>query len=312
MNFFDLCVVCCRAIGRWCAAFGRLLGHMVRLTYRYWWIVLTVVALGIAAALYYTRPGNLKFRVNAVAMLNGPSLTQFAQALEPVKSGMLLSGDLQLGRLLAERKVRDIATFHVIDCLGDSTADYIDFRGSIAMDDTVNVPMRDRICIQFCIKHRDLGLVQTVENDILQWLNSDEAMQKAYATYLKNLQSEVEFNHTQMAKLDSLTTEYYFHAHHGNQPLTGIESGVVWVGDWRVHLFLHDIYAHQKRTEWCDQRMQLATAPVVLETHFTVDPQPINSRIKFLFLFLLLGWIGGCVLAEVVSQRKALSEWLKA
>lgn len=312
MNFIDLCVVCGRAAGRGLAAFGRLLGHMVRLTYRYWWIVLTVVALGIAAALYYTRPGNQTFRVNAIAMLNGPSVTQFGLAYGGFQSPAMLPDELPLKNLITTRKVRDFATYRVIDCLGDSTVDYVDFAGKVPAEDTINVTMTDRLCIQFRIKERDFAMIPAIENDILLWLNSNEAMQCSYAAYLKNLMGEVEFNHSQMAKLDSLTTEYYFHAHHGEQPLTGIGSGVVWVGDWRVHLFLREIYDHQKHMEWCDQRIQLATAPVVLENHFSIDPQVVNGRNKFLVLFFLLGWIGGCILAELVDKRKALSAWLKA
>lgn len=311
MNFIDLCVVCFRAIGRGLAAFGRLLAHMTRLTYRYWWIVITIMILGVAAAWYYTRPGNQTFKVNAVALLNGPSITQFEQAYAPLKSGMLLPEEMPLKQLLAKHKVKDFTTYRVIDCLGDSTADYIDFKRAILPVDTVEVPMHDRLCLQFRIKKRDMKLIPLVEQDVLLWLNSNEAMQGAYAAYLKNALSAVQFNHTQMAKLDSLTTHYYFHAHHGDQPLTGIGSGVVWVGDWRIHLFLDEIYEHQARTDWLDQRVQLATAPVVLENHFAVDPRPINGRAKFLILFLLLGWIGGCVLAEMIDQRKAICAWLK-
>ena len=312
MNFIDLCVACGRAIGRCIAACGRLLGHMVRLTYRYWWIVFTVVALGIAAALYYTRPGNQTFRVNAVAMLNGPSLTQFSQAFTALQLPAMLPDELPLKGQIATRKVRDFVTYRVIDCLGDSTVDYIDFAGSIPAGDTINVQMKDRLCIQFRIKERDFAMIPAIEQDVLLWLNSNEAMQSAYATYLKNLKGEVAFNHSQMVKLDSLTTQYYFHAHHGDQPLSSVSNGLVWVGDWRVHLFLSEIYDHQKHMEWCDQRIQLATAPVVLENHFAIDPIVVNDRKKFVLLFLLLGWIGGCVLAELVDKRKALSAWLKA
>jgi hypothetical protein len=28
-------------------------------------------------------------------------------------------------------------------------------------------------------------------------------------------------------------------------------------------------------------------------------------------IFFLLGWIGGCALAEIVDKRKAIAEWLK-
>ena len=71
------------------------------------------------------------------------------------------------------------------------------------------------------------------------------------------------------------------------------------------------IYEQQKHTQLGDYRLQLATAPVVLENHFTLDPKPVNERKKCLFLFVLMGWIGGCVLAELIDKRKAICAWLK-
>lgn len=312
MNFFDLCVLCCRAIGRGCAACLRFLAHMLKVSYRYWWLVLTLMILAAAAALYYTRYENQKFCVNAVAILNGPSISQFEQVYTPLRSGLQLPDEMPLKELVQSRKIRDISTYRVIDCLRDSVADYIDFKGVSSPIDTINVQMQDRLCLQFRIKQRDLALIPEVEKEMLSWLNENEALQRSYKTYMENLLKEVQFNHSQMAKLDSLTTHYYFHAHHGDQPRTGIANGVVWVGDWSVHLFLGDIYRHQCRTERWDQRLQLATAPVVLENHFAVDARPLNSRVKYLCLFLLLAWIGGYVIAEVIDKRKAIAEWLKA
>ena len=80
MNFFDLCAACGRAIGRCFVALWRVIERMIRLTYKYWWLVLTIVILAVAAALYYTRFENRTFKVNAVALLNGPTIQQFEQA----------------------------------------------------------------------------------------------------------------------------------------------------------------------------------------------------------------------------------------
>ena len=93
MTFIDLCVAIGRAIGRGCKAFGCLLAHMVRLTYLYWWVVITLVVLSVAAALYYTRCENLTYKLNAVALLNGPSIQQFEQVYAPLRSGRLLPAD---------------------------------------------------------------------------------------------------------------------------------------------------------------------------------------------------------------------------
>ena len=312
MNFFDLCVVCFHAIGRACAACGRLLAHMLRLTYRYWWVVITLVVLAVAAALYYTREGNTIYKANAVAYLNGVSIPQFEQAYAPLRSAQLLPEDSRLLELLTEKKVTYFDTHRVIDCLGDDVADYIDFNDGSSPKDTVNVQMQDRLCLQFRIKKRHLNLLPEVEQEMLALLNSNEALQRAYQVYMRSMQEKVQFNHSQMQKLDSLTTSYYFHSHPGSEPLGTVRDGLVFMGDWRVHLFLKEIYEHQQQMGEMDERMQFATAPVVLATHFTLDPKPVNERKKILLIFVLLGWIGGCVLAEMIDKRKAICAWLKA
>ena len=124
MNFFDLCAACVRAIGRGCMALGRLLERMARLTWRYWWIVLTMVVLFIAAAIYYTRQDNLTFKVNATAMLNGPTIQQFEQAFAPLRSGQLLDKNASIAPFLNKGEVKAFETYRVVDCKNDGIADY--------------------------------------------------------------------------------------------------------------------------------------------------------------------------------------------
>lgn len=312
MNFIDLCMAFGRAIGRGCAACGKVVARMLRLTYRYWWLVLSVVVLAVAAALYYTRKGNLIYRANAIAIINGPSLQQFKQAYAPLQSAKSIPDDAAVKPFVDDFVATGFDTYHVIDCLDDGVADKIDFKRSVQATDTVNVVMQDRLCLQFRIKERNLALLPQIEQAIMEFLNSNNAMQQAYVTYYRNMQEVVAFNHSQEQKLDSLTTHYYFHSHPGSESMASPQSGVIFMGDWSVHLFLEDIYDHQEQMIKADRRMQLATAPVVLENHFAVDSKPVNGRFKYLFLFFLLGWIGGCVLAELIDKRKAINAWLKA
>ena len=312
MNFLDLCMAIGRAIGRACKACGQLLAHMLRLSYRYWWVVLTMVVLALAAALYYTREGNVTHRVNAVAILNGPTLQQFEQAYAPLQLDKSIPDGAAIKPFVEERTAKLFETYHVIDCLDDGVADKIDFKKKIQATDTVNVVMQDRICLQFRIKERDFKYIPQIEQAMLDFLNSNDAMQQSYATYLRNLQEVVAFNHSQAQKLDSLTTHYYFHSHPGSDTKNAPQSGVIFMSDWSVHLFLEDIYDHQEQVIKDDYRMQLATAPVVLENHFAADAKPVNGRPKCLVIFFLLGWIGGCVLAELIDKRKAINAWLKA
>jgi len=111
--------------------------------------------------------------------------------------------------------------------------------------------------------------------------------------------------------LDSLTSQYYFHNNFEGKKMAGVGEGVAFVGDWKVRLFLDDIYEQQAHMQRGDYRMQLATAPIVLENPFTADPKPTNARPKCLVQCLLVGWVIGCLLAEIIKKRKTILAWLK-
>lgn len=311
MTFFDLCAACGRAIGRGCAAFGRMVARMLRLTYRYWWLVLTLTLAALAAALYYSRTENLTYKVRAVALLNGPTIQQFEQAYMPLRAGQLLLSDAAVTPYLYARQAWGFTTYRVIDCLDDETPDYVDFKHKIAPTDTMQVQMKDRLCLQFRMKERDLAMLPEIEKALLDMLNADEAMRLAYATYMPNLREQVAFNHTQAQKLDSLTSCYYFYQAANVQPMNNNTNGVNFYGDRKVRLFLDEIYEQHAHLQRGDLRLQLATAPVVLENHFAVYPKPVNGRRLCVILFLLIGWAGACALAEIIDRRKAICAWLK-
>ena len=312
MNFFDLCVIIGRAIGRGCKALWNGVLYLIRLTYRYWWIVMPVVILGIAAAWYLSREKNLTYKMNAVVCINGGSIQQFEQAYAPMRSMQMLPDDAAITPFVKKRIAYEFETYRVIDCLDDGYADYIDFAKSSSPTDTVEVQMQDRLCLQFRIKQRNMDQVPAIEEALLEILNANEALQRAYAVYLQNLQEITTFNHTQAFKLDSLTSNYYFYNPSAAQPMNYPGNGVNFYGDRHISLFLEDIYDHQEHMQLDDARLQLATAPVVLVNHFAADKDPVNSRLKMLFIFFLLGWFGGCALAELIDKRKALRAWLKA
>lgn len=313
MNFFDLCAAGCRAIGRGCKGLGRLLAQMTRLTVRYWWIVVTVLLLSLAAALYYSRNENLIYKMNTVALLNGPSIQQFEQAYAPLRSARMLPPQAAVAPFVYSKAATRFETFRVVDAKEDGNADFVDFKRKSIPTDTVSVQMHDRLCLQFRVKVRNMPAVPEMERAILEWLNSNLAMQNAYRAYLPNLREEVIFNHRQAQKLDSLTSAYYFFNASNAQPLNSTPhgNGVNFYGDRKIHLFLDDLYEQREHLQQGDYRMQLATAPVVLENHFAVDPTPVNGRLKCLILFLLAGWIVGCAIAACIDRRKAICAWLK-
>lgn len=311
MSFFDLCVTIGRAIGRGCVALGRLCGRMIQLSCRYWWVVLTCVVLTLVATLYATREQNLKYDMYAVALLNGPSIQQFEQTFASLQSNQRLPEDAAITTFVRNRVVSHFKTYRVIDCLDDGTADYIDFKKKTSPTDTVRIQMQDRLCLQFRIKVRDMKQLPEIEQALLDFFNSNPAMQQSYQAYMSDFSREVAFDRSQAEKLDSLTSHYYFQSQSFSDPTATIQSGVTFIGERKIYFFLDEIYKQHLHLKLAEYRLQLATAPVVLENHFAAFETPINGRIKCLVVFLLLSWIISCVIAALIDKRKEVSAWIK-
>lgn len=311
MNFWDLCVACWQALLRLFALCGRVVARMIRLTYKYWWLVVTAVVLALAGGYYYSRYENTTFRVNGIVLLNGPTIQQFEEVYAPLRSMQLLPEGAPIAPYLYERKVRDFNTYRVIDARHDETADYIDFKGKSKPSDTSSVQMQDRLCIQFKVKVREMGLIPEVERALLATINADPALQQAYRSYIVNLREEAAFNHRQALKLDSLTSVYYYQSGSEARPASYPGNGVNFYGDRKIRLFLDDIYRQHAHLQRVDHRLQMAVAPVTLENHLAVDPKPVMGRMKCLAILFLLSWCVSCLIAECIDRRKKIAEWLK-
>ena len=303
LNLFDLFLLAWRGCKRAMKALWRTCVCAIRLTIRKWWISLPVLVLFIAGALIYTRQDNLTYKVYAVAKLNGPTLNLFNEVFRPLQSGVFFNGTPEVAQHIYDRTARRFETFPVIDCLRDNIIDYVDFDRDIKPTDTVNWQMRDHICIQFRIKYRDLAEVPTIEKQLIAYFNGNESMQHAYKSALPVMDRKVQFCHTQIEKLDSLTTAFYFNKKElslqessNNTIVTGEQSSR------SVELFLPAIYAHIDYTQQVDVQRASYTAPVALEDHFAVNPDPINSRGKMLVLFILAGWLVSLAIAWGVEK----------
>lgn len=314
MNLFDLCKEFARWIVRCIQWLFRGIGSMIRLTFRQWWIVLIVMALAVAASLYYSRRDHRVYKVNAVATLNGVTadvirneFKNLSQAT-PMLDRQNLATMLQIDPQTAANTFA-FRTFDIIDCQNDSTVDFIDYNGNVTRTDTMYRHMPHNIALQF--RTRRPNDVPQVEEAILNYLNSRPYIQQKYTYFRQDLERSAQFHNDQLEKLDSLTTRFYFDAVAAPQlQFNHWETGLV-VGNRQMSLFLDDIYTEIAVKEEVNSRMATCTAPVVLQSHFSVDPRAVNRPIVCVIIGLLIGWIMGLVLAALVENRRALLRWLR-
>jgi len=312
-NFIDLCVSIGKTLAKGCKALIRLIGKMLQLTYRYWWVVFTIMLLAAVASLYYTRPDNRIYKVNAIATINGPALQDVQKRYKSLSETRLddriAQQKLQTVLSLSDEECRGLGrfkTYYVIDNLNDGTADEVDFHDKSSGDDTVHVRMHDRLALQFCTKSPNS--VPHIEKQIIKYLNEDPSFQSAYTEQKAHLMRQVEFEKTQIEKLDSLTSRFY---QVGEMKQVEINHYDILLGRREVVLFLDEIEDFFDTKSRHDSRYTLCTAPVVLSSPFVVEVRPVNGPVKYLFFALLLGWLVGCCLAALIEKRKDITAFLR-
>lgn len=314
MNLFDLCAAIGRGIGQCMKWLIKLVGRMIQLTYRQWWVILIVVLLAIAAALYYSRKDNRMYEVNAVAVLNGATKDVVAReylALNQANTQFEyqnLQHTLGLSPEIAA-SISKFETFDVIDLLGDSTIDVIDYEHDMPTMDTLYVRLPHMLALQYRTKLPNA--TPQVQEAILNYLNTREYIRIPHAQFHANLQRASVFHHDQLEKLDSLTTEFYFANNQMPQIGTSMWQSGFMLGAREVNLFLEDIYTEIDQLQYTDMRLALADAPVVLQSPFIVKANAINGPIKCLAIALVLGWLLGLAFAALVENRKEILLWLK-
>ena len=238
LNLFDLIVLFFRWIGRLCAGLWKLCGRALQLTYRQWWIVCLLVALGIGAALYLSRPSRRYYKAEATAIINGPTSMTIGQALKPVmqttsaklSEAHTLSSVLGLSDSVAAH-VRQIDWFPIVDCLNDGTPDYIDYKRKAKMNDTTNV-ISDKY-VQLRVMTYRPAEIPIIEKALLDYLNNLPSLQESYELYQHAAGGIYESVTHQVAYLDSLGRRLYV-----EEPIErklDIEKGHIMVGDGGTH-----------------------------------------------------------------------------
>lgn len=314
MNLFDFCKAVVRGIGAAILWLVYRIGDMIRLTYRQWWVVLIVVALCIAAALYYARPSNRMYEVNAIATLNGVSNEMVRYEFEAIgkthpsftqqNTATLLDVDPTIANALSH-----FTAYNVIDLLADSTVDMVDYQQRAPRMDTLYVHMTNKLALQFRTKAPNELL--KAETAILHYLNSRPYFQALFADYRAQAEREARFHTQQIEKLDSLTSLFYYAQGNASQmQCDPWENGMI-LGRREVGLFLEDVYIEMRERERAGARLAVCTAPVVLQSHFVLEPRAVNGPLRMTAMAIVLGWLLGLIVAAIVDQRRQIADWLK-
>ncbi|MCQ2346088.1 MAG: hypothetical protein MJZ82_04905 [Paludibacteraceae bacterium] len=315
-NFFDACKACAQSIGKAINWIRDIIIEQIRLTWRKWWIVLPITILGIAAGVYYSRPANKIYKVEAIAILNGPTAEAARIRFEALNNiaPVWISEEQSLGKMLglpAEAwRINHFRTFYMQDCLADGTVDYIDLKQKAPLTDTLNVRVPDMLMLQF--RTKDPKFIPLFEEKIMAYMNADPQFEQAYQLTRTNMEREHQFDMDQAEKLDSLTSSFYFAegASMGAPQIVEKKYSGLVLGERRIRLFLDEIQDFYQQKHYRETRLAYCTAPVVLQNHFVMSMRAVNRRSICMLIGCIIGWILATLIAAIITYRHEIKDWL--
>ncbi len=314
MNLFDLIVLCCKAVGKLFRCCGHFLKEMLRLSYRRWYIVLPVILVGIAVALFWSRPTNRMYKAGTMVHLNGVQANDVKQQWAALckATPAFVSRQQSVAQLLQIDDsiavgLSHFQCFNVVDCKRDSLPDFVDFKNKHSLSDTVDVVMDDYLYLQFRTKHpQEAGATGMA---VIAYLNSNPLMQQAFGNYKKSLQQKVVFCQQQIDIMDSITRNFYFQQSPDKQYVYQGGSSIL-IGKRELRMLHPQILTLMDNTIKDQYLYSIAQAPVVPVADFTVTPVAVNNPLCCSVLGIIIGYLIGCLSALIVEQRKKLHAWL--
>lgn len=314
LNLFDLIRLFFNWLGRIFKNLFKAMGSCLQLTYQYFWLVIPIAILGLGAGFFYSRPSNRIYKVEGMALLNGPTSNLTKEIAKPLEwaTPKKVYERQSFGTLCnlpdsVTQNIRRFKTLYVIDCLNDSTPDYVDYRQNHDFSDTINVRMPNYI--YFTYHTKKVNQISAVEEGLLYYFNSHPLMKQWNVIYRKNLKENIDTYKHQLAYLDSLSKRTYLETPVSAQ--LNLKYNTLLIGEQEKQMFYNDIANLQHRKYTLEQDLIRDTMPMIFTTHLTAKPLAINSRIKSCALGLIGGYILAICIALLIKKRKYITNYLE-
>jgi hypothetical protein len=316
ITLWELCVKFFNWIVGACRWLGNFFLKCLHLCLRKWWISLPLTVLIVGYGLWAARPSNKWYTAETVAILNGPHVDMVKTMLEPYKKTQknpkyfAVNNQKYLG--VSEevaKNVQAFETFYVIDCLGDSTADLIDYQGKFPATDTINCRMFNRMAIRVLV--HDVSVLEQYEKALLNYLNSDVLLNSAYEYYRQDLQRHSDFCHEQIEVLDSLTREFYFNQSPYAQIQAKRQDLNLLLGKREIVTLHNETLELFRYEQKLDYYLSMCTAPVVLQGHFAVSNKAVNGMLRYGIISLIIAFVLSSLIAACIENFGTFVKWAK-
>lgn len=315
LTLWDLCLRFFQWFGNALKLLVSLFGKSLQLCYRHLFVSIAAVLIVVGFFIFDARPSNKWYKAEGVMLLNGPQAELAREVLKPVEKAFSpdispvqnYSSLLGVSEDVAEEH-KSFKTHFVIDCLNDSTADFIDYDNSSSMTDTLRMRMTDRLAFTF--QTRDPQLASVFADSVRAYLCRDPRVKASFRAYETDLRRESLLLNRQIHLLDSLTDEFYFHQGiYPNLQYTGNPNNLL-IGRREIKLFYNDLFKLVSDVARVDNRLSFCTAPAVALGEVAVSPKAVNGLFRYAIYGLLLGFLLALLLSACIEFAKPVFAWL--
>ncbi|HBE43305.1 MAG TPA: hypothetical protein DDW27_19315 [Bacteroidales bacterium] len=150
-------------------------------------------------------------------------------------------------------KIKHINAFWVIDKNYDSIPDYVDYRNSHNVYDSVNVRMNDRFVIKVQLK--DPAGIPKMKDRIFSYVNNNPVLIQQNDLRLRLIDELLARLNHDIEQLDSLQKVKYFEETRNMKPEKG--GQMIFIQEHATQLIYNDIYALYDRKHYLDQQKNL-------------------------------------------------------
>lgn len=310
INLLDLISSLTDWLKKYIAIFFGFLGHLLKLTYKYKFVTLALMALGVGGGFYLSR--EKVYKAEAMANFYGigtPSVKEVAKQLElsnAANASISLGTKLNLPDSIAKNIV-GINTFFVIDYLKNGTPDKIDYANNHSLTDTLNLVMNDRLYFQVLTKK--ISQVPQVQAAIENYFSRNVVLSTDFQNVRNELQAKIQICDVELKRIDSLAKVSYFK---DVSQQVGFENNKLIVGEQRKQLFSSDLLNLQGIKSSALSTLEIYKKPVQFPSNFVVSPAPVNSFLKYGVYGIIIGFCLAVVLAFVLDNLKCVLNYLKS
>jgi hypothetical protein len=311
-------------LNRWGRAIGKaFLISIVFLLKRWLPLGLSIVAgIGISYLLkttsdsFYT--SDLVFR-NNLAILekktlrdNSGTTSEIISKINKLHTFCLESNLTSLSTALSMKpelvkNITDISAYWIIDQSRDGIPDYVDYKGSHNVYDTINVRMHDRLDVRVKINSvQDLNLVR---NGIIRFIEGDSLYQQMNRLRLRQNQALLSRYTYDILQLDSLQKVKYYEETRNMKPSSG--GQIVFMQEQKTQLVYNDIYSLYTKKQLLESEIDLYKGIVTVLSDFSSPSRRENGAMYYGKQAIPVIFLITLVILIILANRKKMEEIYK-